>query len=349
MSGVVADSQYAAWLAGRVELEPLEESLARRRFGLGALARRGGVLGGFVRGVFMAYRGRNATALVVCDHQPGAATVLFCEAWLRRRRRVVLIELLRGPRPRRAWARSLYGAWSALVRRPALRRAVSVAHVLTREEIGRYSELYGLDASRIAFVPWPWRQFREPHALEPRASAQVGEATVLSSGRAYCDWATLLAAARSREWQLTVLCSTSDAAEVTHLSAGENVVVHTELPLAAHAKLLERASVYVISMREDWVSAGQVRLMHAVQAGVPVVATRCPQLRDYCIDGETVLLVAPGDHLAMAQAVERVLADPELAESLRQGAWRHSARWVRDDYLDSIADLVKRAAKIPSK
>ena len=178
---------------------------------------------------------------------------------------------------------------------------------------------------------------------------QAGETTVLSSGRAYCDWPTLLAAARGREWQLTVLCSTSDAAEVIRLSAGEDVVVHAELPLAAHAQLLERAGVYVISMREDWVSAGQVRLMHAVQAGVPVVATDGPQLRDYCIDGETALLVACGDHRAMAQAVERVLADPELAEALRQGAWRHSAQWVRDDYLDAIGDLVTRAANGPSK
>ena len=349
MPRVIADSHYAAWLADMVELEPLEASLTRLRFGLEALARRGDGLGGFVRGMFMAYRGRDAAVLVVCDHQPGAATVLFCEAWLRRRRRVVLIELLRGPRPRRAWARALYGAWSALVRGPALRRAVAVAHVLTREEIGRYSKLYGLDASRIAFVPWPWRQFREPQALEPRASMQAGEASVLSSGRAYCDWATLLAAARGREWQLTVLCSTTDAAEVTRLSAGEEVVVHAELPLAAHAQLLERAGVYVISMREDWVSAGQVRLMHAVQAGVPVVVTDGPQLRDYCVDGETALLVACGDHRAMAQAVERVLTDPKLAEALRQGAWRHSAHWVRDDYLDAIGDLVTRAVDGPSK
>lgn len=343
MALVVADSQYADWLAGRVELEQLDASLGRLRFGLGALARRGSWLGGFVRGMFMAYRGRNAAALVVCDHQPGAATVLFCEAWLRRRRRVVLIELLRGPRPRRAWARALYAGWSALVRRPALRRAVSVAHVLTREEVERYSGLYGIEASRIAYVPWPLRQFREPHVLGPRSSEQVSEATVLSSGRAYCDWATLLAAARGRNWRLTVVCSTSDTAELMRLTRGEDVVVHTELPLAAHASLLERARVYVISMREDWVSAGHVRLMHAVQAGVPVVATRCSAMRDYCIDGDTALLVAVGDHVALAQAVERVLADPELAESLRQGAWRHSAQWVRDDYLDSIADLIKRA------
>ncbi len=349
MTRIVAGSQYAAWLADRVELEQLDASLRRLRFGLSALADHRGALGGLFRGLLMTYRGKKAAALVVCDHHPGTATVLFCEAWLRRRRRVVLLELLRGPQPRRAWARALYGAWSALVRRPALRRAVSVAHVMSRAEIERYSELYGLAQERIVFVPWPWRQFHEPRVLEPRSAAEVGEATVLSSGRAYCDWPTLFAAARGREWRLTVACSASDAAEVTRLSAGERVIVHTELSLPAHAALLRRAAVYVISIRDDWVSAGQVRLMHAVQAGVPVVATRCAQLHDYCIDGETALLVDAGDHRAMTQAVERILAEPELAESLRQGAWRHSANWVRDDYLDSIVQLVNRAVDEPGR
>ena len=128
------------------------------------------------------------------------------------------------------------------MRGPALRRAVAVAHVLTREEIGRYSELYGIEASRIAFVPWPRRQFREPQVARAQRLEPAGEANVLSSGRAYCDWATLLAAARGRDWKLTVACSRSDAAEVIRPErAARTSSFTTELPLAAHAKLLERA------------------------------------------------------------------------------------------------------------
>ena len=95
--------------------------------------------------------------------------------------------------------------------------------------------------------------------------------------------------------------------------------------------------MYVISMREDWVSAGQVRLMHAVQAGVPVVATVGPHCATTASMARQRFWSPPAITARMARAVERVLADPELAEALRQGAWRHSARWVRDDYLDAIA------------
>jgi glycosyltransferase involved in cell wall biosynthesis len=51
--------------------------------------------------------------------------------------------------------------------------------------------------------------------------------------------------------------------------------------------------------------------------GKAIVVTDTPGVRDYIQDGETGLIVAPGDAVAMARAVTRLLADP--AERARIG------------------------------
>ena len=64
-----------------------------------------------------------------------------------------------------------------------------------------------------------------------------------------------------------------------------------------------------------------VSVIEACAAGLPVVATRVGGLADLLDDGETGLLVPPGDADAMTAAVDRLLSDPDLAERLsRQGA-----------------------------
>jgi glycosyltransferase involved in cell wall biosynthesis len=339
---VLADSQYADWLGDRVALRTFGESLADRSPRIRRLATSGSRIGGLVRGLLLFRAARGCDAIVVRDNGPGVATLLFCEAWLRRRRRIVLIEFLRGRWPRPGWRQPLYRLWVGLVRAPALRRAVAVGHVLSRAEADVYAREYGVARDRLEFVPWPWRQFRDaiaPRGVDPGGAPRL----VLSSGRAYCDWATLLDAARGRGWRLIVVCSESDAALVREL-ADDRVEVRVEIPRAEHAELLAAASVYAIVLEDTKISAGQVRLMHATQNGIPVVATRTTTLADYVVDGETALLVPPGDPAALRAAIERLLDDPGLAESLRTRAWERSGQWVRDDYLDRLSELIRRVA-----
>lgn len=57
-------------------------------------------------------------------------------------------------------------------------------------------------------------------------------------------------------------------------------------------------------------------VMEAQACAVPVVATRVGGLVEAVIDGETGLLVPPGDHLALADALAKVLFDKSLAGRL---------------------------------
>jgi len=63
-------------------------------------------------------------------------------------------------------------------------------------------------------------------------------------------------------------------------------------------------------------------VMEAMSAGRPVIASRIGGMIDLVADGETGFLVQPGDSLALQQAIERLLADPDLRRSMGQAALR---------------------------
>jgi glycosyltransferase involved in cell wall biosynthesis len=76
---------------------------------------------------------------------------------------------------------------------------------------------------------------------------------------------------------------------------------------------LERADVFVHTSR--WEGFGLV-LLEAMLAGLPVAATRVSAVPEVVADGETGLLVEPGDVTALSQALDALLGDASLRERL---------------------------------
>jgi glycosyltransferase involved in cell wall biosynthesis len=75
-------------------------------------------------------------------------------------------------------------------------------------------------------------------------------------------------------------------------------------------------------------------------AGLAVVAEAVGQNREYIRDGETGLLVEPGDGPSFAEAVVRLLKDGRLRKRLGQTA----AGDVRERFAwDKLVDTVERA------
>jgi glycosyltransferase involved in cell wall biosynthesis len=68
-------------------------------------------------------------------------------------------------------------------------------------------------------------------------------------------------------------------------------------------------------------------MAEAQLAGVPVIATGIGAACELIDDGQSGLLVPPGDPSALAEAVRRVLENPILAERLRSGGLATSGRY----------------------
>jgi glycosyltransferase involved in cell wall biosynthesis len=91
------------------------------------------------------------------------------------------------------------------------------------------------------------------------------------------------------------------------------------VPFAEVGPLLELASVVVYPYRTS-TESGAVQL--ACAFGRPVVATTTDALRDVVEDGRSGLLVEPGDREQLADAISRILVDPELGAAMGEYA-RH--------------------------
>jgi glycosyltransferase involved in cell wall biosynthesis len=100
---------------------------------------------------------------------------------------------------------------------------------------------------------------------------------------------------------------------------------------------LERADVFVHSSR--WEGFGLV-LLEAMLAGLPVAATRVSAVPEVVADGETGLLVEPGDHEALGAALDTLLANPDHARALGEaGRNRAHERF-------SVARMTERTVEV---
>jgi len=297
-----------------------------------------------LRGLALGACARRGDRVALIRRERGTLPALFVCAVAPARSRPFVLELLRRPLPRSRWRRLAHRAWLRAVERPLLRRGLEGAQVMSGFERREYAALYGLDPERLTVVPWAWREGGDgaPAAVEDGASE------VFSSGRSACDWPTLFAAAAGRDWRLTVACAEADAADVRELARPVGARVLVEVPWAEHDRELRRARVCVLALADRGVSAGQVRLMAAVEAGVPVVCTELPTLADYVVAGETAEVVPAGDEVALGERVDALLADPARRLALRDAARARAGRWTYADYFARLRELIAPSG-VPSE
>jgi glycosyltransferase involved in cell wall biosynthesis/peptidoglycan/xylan/chitin deacetylase (PgdA/CDA1 family) len=120
----------------------------------------------------------------------------------------------------------------------------------------------------------------------------------------------------------------------------DRIVFHGALPRRQVARLLSLADAAVLASRptrEGKREGIPVALMEAMAVGLPVVASRLSGIPELVDDGRCGLLVPPADAEALAGALERLAASPELRRTLGRAA--------RERVLDDF-DLRKNARKL---
>jgi glycosyltransferase involved in cell wall biosynthesis len=73
--------------------------------------------------------------------------------------------------------------------------------------------------------------------------------------------------------------------------------------------------------------------------GKPVVGTRIGGIPDMVEDGETGLLVEPGDVAALASAMARLIAAPELRQRMGHAAGESALRYTAEAVLPRVEAL----------
>jgi hypothetical protein len=259
---------------------------------------------------------------------------------LRGTRRLALLEFIPFAHTGTRRRQILSGLRNTLIVRPLLRFATRQAHVLSRHEIELYGQHFRIEKHRFHYLGWPMCRSEDP---EPDFASRFDEdLMVLASGRMYMDWSTVFEAAEGANWKLVVVCSGSDLALVADRARRVGATVHTDISAQEHAKLIRRCRVYVISLQNVEFSVGQIRVMNAIRAGAPIIATAVPGVVDYLKDGETARLCTQGNAAALRSGIDELIASPTEAERLARSAWKVAQTRDFRSYLDAIGLWVQQ-------
>lgn len=129
-------------------------------------------------------------------------------------------------------------------------------------------------------------------------------------------------------------------AQAMTLGIADRVTWHGALPQPRLVELYQRASAVVIPSLDEGLGLVAVE---AQLCRTPVVGFDSGGVADIIVDGETGLLVPPGDVAALARALDRLLADAELQHAL--GAAGRAAAldvYSPDAVASRYADMYRR-------
>lgn len=128
-----------------------------------------------------------------------------------------------------------------------------------------------------------------------------------------------------------------DFTRVRALVAARGLEARTEmrgtLPQARVAEELTRAAVVAVPFLKTAMTerhTSPIKLFEAMAAGRPIVASDLPSSREVLEHERTGLVAPPGDAVALAAAVRRLIGEPLLAERLARAAYAEAARYSWD-------------------
>jgi glycosyltransferase involved in cell wall biosynthesis len=113
------------------------------------------------------------------------------------------------------------------------------------------------------------------------------------------------------------------AERARHLGVADRVELRGHVPYDRVPHALSEASVALLPLPDEPVArlfTSPLKLFDYMAAGVPIVASDLPALREVLRHEENALLARPGDPDAFAEATRRLLADPGLAVRLGKQA-----------------------------
>jgi glycosyltransferase involved in cell wall biosynthesis len=121
----------------------------------------------------------------------------------------------------------------------------------------------------------------------------------------------------------------------------ENVTMLKHLPQRELRNKYASSQFVVIPVHDLVYSAGATASMEAGSMARAVIAFRSRGIADYIIDGETGILVEPGNDQAMREAIQYLLANPKEAKRLGENARQRILDELNlENYVENIIDVL---------
>ncbi len=192
--------------------------------------------------------------------------------------------------------------------------------VLSTFEVESFPRTWGPLKGRVRFVPWPYT-LKESDLQRPATDG----GRVFAGGNSLRDYDPLIEAAASIPTPIDIATNMLSAEQLSRCPGNVNAGPVAEAEF--HRMMLSAAVVVVPLQPQSDRSSGQTTYVNAMVRGKAIVITDAPGVRDYIEDGRTGLIVSPGDSDEVAQAVRRLLDDPDerrlLGDQARQYALDH--------------------------
>ena len=210
-------------------------------------------------------------------------------------------------------------------------------------------ESLGFRGGAVAFEPY----YADARFWSPQGDGEVTD-LIVSAGREHRDYSTLAAAVAELPVQAVIASGSLFSPDATCrvpdvLPSNVSVGMRSALELR---RLYECAAVVVVPLIPNDFQAGVTTLLEAMAMARPVIVTATEGQRDIVVDGETGILVPPGDAVALTRALRILLANP--AERRRLGRNAREAVLAKFDlphyaarlhrHLVEVAGPVRRAA-----
>ena len=198
----------------------------------------------------------------------------------------------------------------------------------------------GIGRERIQFVPYGadtrfWRPVDRPE-----------EAVIVSAGREHRDYAVLARACAGLDHRLFIAAGSvySPHADCTLPPADSEAVVR-QVDHVTLRNWYAMARVVVVPLLPNDFQAGITTILEAMAMQKAVVVTATEGQRDVVVNGETGLLVAPGDVDGLRKALETLIAQPAERERLGRNARRAvEERFSLEAYVSVLAASLGIAA-----
>ncbi|MGO4192038.1 glycosyltransferase family 4 protein [Arthrobacter sp. YAF17] len=211
---------------------------------------------------------------------------------------------------------------------------------------------------RIGFGPETVVLVRHPVDQEFFRPEDRARNILFSAGSTQRDFDTLVAAARGLGIPLRIAASlvvalngfkvtTTDVRQ--HLDTSDDVEVESLDSSQLRASYAE-AKVVVVPLLPTDIDAGVNVILEGMAMGRPVISTRTAGQIDVIQDGETGMLVPPGDVAALRAKIEMILNDPHAAEDMGRRGRAYVEKYHRlEDFIEHVRASTEELAGMRSR